>query len=267
MKRILLIIKGEKMLNNNLDISINEEESIINSIELCELINKIRKEEGVNKKLLHKSLLNKINEELETRAKNFAGLYLDKQSKERPCYYLPPKEALQVIASESRKVRRRLIDEIERLTKSVRSNQPQKPLSTLELFELSLKATKEMQTRLKKTEIAIEDVKYTQNLQKKDINNLQTNISRLQTNKDYLTIIAFANIRKIKAGTFIPSVMGRRATKICKEQNMPMGKIIDPRFGEIRTYPVSVLEKVFENFKKVGRPRKKYRDRDLFYNC
>lgn len=93
----------------------------ISSIELCDLINKIRKEEGVETTLLHKNLLAKIKDELdldknESRAKNLAGVYLDKQNQERLCYNLPQKEALQVIASESKRVRRRLINEIERLT-------------------------------------------------------------------------------------------------------------------------------------------------------
>ena len=92
----------------------------INSLNLCELINRIRKEEGVKAEIRHSDLLNKIKDELDVdnieRAKNFVGLYLDKQGKERPCFNLPPKEALQVVASESKRVRRRLIDEIEKLT-------------------------------------------------------------------------------------------------------------------------------------------------------
>lgn len=88
----------------------------ISSIELCELINKIRKEEGVQKEIRHDSLLAKIEDELEGGAQNFLGTYLSKQNKQCKCYNLPQKEALQVIVSESKRVRRRLIDEIERLT-------------------------------------------------------------------------------------------------------------------------------------------------------
>lgn len=95
----------------------------INSINLCELINRIRKEEGVKAEIAHSDLLKKIKDELDFEnieenrcGKNFLGLYIDKQGKERPCFNLPQKEALQVIASESKRVRRRLIDEIEKLT-------------------------------------------------------------------------------------------------------------------------------------------------------
>lgn len=88
----------------------------ISSIELCDLINKIRKEEGIQKEIRHDSLLAKIEDELEGVAQNFLGNYKTANNRTCKCYNLPQKEALQVIASESKKVRRRLIDEIERLT-------------------------------------------------------------------------------------------------------------------------------------------------------
>ena len=97
-------------------IKINNNQKTISSIELCELINKIRKEEGIKAGLQHKDLLKKINEELEEISEKFRSSYIDSMNREKPCYNLPQKEALQVIASESKRVRRRLIDEIERLT-------------------------------------------------------------------------------------------------------------------------------------------------------
>lgn len=48
----------------------------INSINLCELINRIRKEEGVKAEIRHDTLLNKIEDELEGGAQNFLGSYL-----------------------------------------------------------------------------------------------------------------------------------------------------------------------------------------------
>lgn len=102
-----------------------ENQKTISSVKLCELINKIRKEEGVKATLLHKNLLVKIKEELEDTAAKFlaAEKYRDGLGliKEKPIYNLPHKEALQIIASESKRVRRKLIDEIEKLT--VENNQ------------------------------------------------------------------------------------------------------------------------------------------------
>lgn len=105
-------------------IKINESTiKTISSIELCDLINKIRKEENVKAELLHKNLLVKIKNELDLdlpenieRAKILAGCYIDVKGEKRLCYNLPQKEAMLVVASESKKVRKRLMDEIERLT-------------------------------------------------------------------------------------------------------------------------------------------------------
>ncbi len=136
------LANGGLVSNENLIILDNNQKTI-NSLDLCELINKIRKEEGVRAELLHKSLLVKINEELEQRAKNFAGYYLDKKGEKRPCYNLPQKEALQVIASESKRVRRRLIDEIERLTNENNQLKNNQPLSYFEMVQKTLLLTQE----------------------------------------------------------------------------------------------------------------------------
>lgn len=97
-----------------------ENEKLISSVELCEVINKIRKEEGVNIELLHKSFLIKIRTEFDIiegkeMGKIFCSSYLDSMNREKICYLLNKKQALQMIVSESKKVRGRLIDELERL--------------------------------------------------------------------------------------------------------------------------------------------------------
>ena len=109
------LANGGLVSNENLIILSNSQKTI-SSLDLCNLINKIRKEEGVRAELQHKDLLKKINEELEEISEKFRSSYIDSMNREKPCYNLPQKEALQVIASESKRVRRRLIDEIERLT-------------------------------------------------------------------------------------------------------------------------------------------------------
>ena len=75
-----------------------ELENRINSVELCELINQLRKEEkGTEaKKLEHKDLMKKIRKELEVMEN--LGLrgegnispssYINSQNKEQPCFSL-----------------------------------------------------------------------------------------------------------------------------------------------------------------------------------
>lgn len=136
------LANGGLVSNENLIILSNNQKTI-SSLDLCELINKIRKEEGVRAELQHKDLLKKINEELEEISEKFRSSYIDSMNREKPCYNLPQKEALQVIASESKRVRRRLIDEIERLTNENNQLKNNQPLSYFEMVQKTLLLTQE----------------------------------------------------------------------------------------------------------------------------
>lgn len=78
----------------------------------------------------------------------------------------------------------------------------------------------------------------------KDVNRLEHNIRRTQT-QDHFTIIAYANMKGIKAKSYNSSVMGRKATKICKERDLTIGKVVDSKYGLINTYPEEVLDEIF----------------------
>ena len=90
-------------------------ESRINSVELCELINGLRKEEkGENAKVLrHDSLMAKVRKELETMEKlgitNHQNIlevdYTDKKGETRPCFSLNASGMRQILNSESVYVR------------------------------------------------------------------------------------------------------------------------------------------------------------------
>ena len=78
----------------------------------------------------------------------------------------------------------------------------------------------------------------------KDVSRLEHNIRRTQT-QDHFTIIAYANMKGIKAKSYNSSVMGRKATKICKERDLTIGKVVDSKYGLINTYPEEVLDEIF----------------------
>lgn len=90
-------------------------ESRINSVELCELINQLRKEEkGESAKvLLHKSLMEKIRKELEVMENLGLGgeqnilpsSYVNSQNKKQPCFSLNASGMRQILNSESVYVR------------------------------------------------------------------------------------------------------------------------------------------------------------------
>ncbi len=81
----------------------------ITSVELTEVINTFRKEEGNEIEKQHKELLRDIRKEIEELERvgigqrNFAqSSYIDKQNKKQPCYSMNKAGALQMLNKESR---------------------------------------------------------------------------------------------------------------------------------------------------------------------
>lgn len=83
------------------------------------------------------------------------------------------------------------------------------------------------------------------------LNTLEKNNARLENNlrrtitSDYFTVIGYANFRGINANTYNSSVIGRKASKICKDCGLAIGKVIDSKYGTINTYPLDVLDEIF----------------------
>jgi len=88
-------------------------EQIYSSLFLVEQINVFRKEEGNEIVLLHKSLLSKIEKEFdeEIAGQNILpSSYLAGNGKQEKCYELTFEQSLQILMSESKTVRKRVIE-------------------------------------------------------------------------------------------------------------------------------------------------------------
>jgi phage regulator Rha-like protein len=61
----------------------------------------------------------------------------------------------------------------------------------------------------------------------------------------FYTVLGYSK----RVGAFIDnvkaSVLGRKATKLSKEREYPMGEASDPRYGKVHTYHVDILQEVF----------------------
>lgn len=90
------------------------------SLELVELINQFRVQEGSKSSLRHSDFLNVIRDEFseEINERKISSVkYLDKKGEERPMFILDLKQSRQVLVRESRQVRKAVIayiDELER---------------------------------------------------------------------------------------------------------------------------------------------------------
>ena len=101
----------------------------ITSVELTQLINQFRLEEGNTSEKEHKHLMRDFRNEIETLEQvgisqsNFGlATYNDSQGKERPCYKLNKAGALQMLNKESAVVRYKTVCYIEKLEKQLKSN-------------------------------------------------------------------------------------------------------------------------------------------------
>lgn len=83
------------------------------------------------------------------------------------------------------------------------------------------------------------------NILEKNNARLENHLRRTITN-EYFTVIGYANFRGINANTYNSSVIGRKATKLCKDCGLAIGSVIDSKYGTINTYPLDVLDEIFK---------------------
>lgn len=69
--------------------------------------------------------------------------------------------------------------------------------------------------------------------------------TRTITSPDYFTIAGFATYNGMNVNLKVASTLGKKAATICRSGGIMMDEIPDPRFGKVRMYPRSVLERVF----------------------
>ena len=88
----------------------------ITSLELLEEINRFREEEGNDTELSHNTLLRNIREEIGLKF-IVQSSYINSQNKKQPMYILTLKQALRILTKESRFVRGKVFEYIEKLEK------------------------------------------------------------------------------------------------------------------------------------------------------
>ncbi len=104
-----------------------------------------------------------------------------------------------------------------------------KPLSQLELIIQSAQALLEQEKRMDNVEREIKEIK-----------------AQTVTRPDYFTVAGYATLNGISCGLKLASSLGRKASSLCKSRDIDTESIPDPRFGRVKTYPMGILEEVFE---------------------
>ena len=104
-----------------------------------------------------------------------------------------------------------------------------KPLSTLDILELTIKGLRENRQELEEI--------------RQDVRELKV---RTQTNPAYFTVMGYASLHRVRVNLRQAALIGKRAAELCKMLGFPMDKTPDPRFGEVNMYPEEILFDVFE---------------------
>ena len=212
--------------------------------------NRVAEELGVN----HYDLLEKIDGYIEKFTKtesfvlgenlNFTEFYIPSSYKVKgnfksyKNYLITEKGIAQLIGGYSAAVPKAFdlnvayINEFERMKKALK-----KPMSIPEQLLMNAQWMVEAENRLSTVE--------------GNMAGLQKGISRLEHNErrtvtsNHLTVIAYANMKGINAGSYNSSSIGRKATKLCRDRGLLTGTVVDSKYGLINTYPLEILDEVF----------------------
>lgn len=98
-------------------------EATMTSLELVDLINRVRAEEG-KAVLAHSDFLKKVKEVLGEDGGKFSSIYLDSMNRQKPCYNLPKREAHLMVMSESYKVQAAVYDRMAALENGAPPSKP-----------------------------------------------------------------------------------------------------------------------------------------------
>ena len=131
------------------------------------------------------------------------------------------------------------INEFERMKKALK-----KPMSIPEQLLMNAQWMVEAENRMNNIENDVAQTNHSIGNMKKDITRIEHNERRTVTS-NHLTVIAYANMKGIKPNTYDSSVMGRKATKVCRTRGLLTGTVVDSKYGLINTYPLEVLDEIF----------------------
>ena len=190
------------------------------SVYLTEQINIFRKEEGKSD-LRHSDLIRKIELEFEdeiNERKISSVNYLDKKGEKRKCYELDFEESLQLLMSESKKVRKQVVVKLKQL-----QSKPSLPTTYLQALEVLVKTEKEKQLLELKNE------------------NLETVLDNLL---EWVSIVKIANHNKVSELNFNWRLLKSKS----KELGYKVKKAQSPRFDYQNLYHIDSFKAVYPEY-------------------
>lgn len=170
---------------------------------------------------------------------NFSlGSYTDKNGQNRPCFFLSKKECLFIATKFNDEARAKLVLRWEALESGQEKPMMSKPQTTAEIILAQSQLLVEQERRMLEIE----------NKQQQMEEKISEIAVRTKTDIQYSTIVGFAKRYGIELPLEKASTLGTVSKNLCKQYLLETGKVPDPRFGTVNTYPDSVLYETFEKY-------------------
>lgn len=211
-------------------------EATMCSVDIVAVINEER--ETGRSELRHDHFMTKVEKHPGIDAPKFRGVYKGGNGQDRPCYYLPKREAELMVMSESLKVQTRVYDRLATMesgTLPVAAD----PLDILPPEQRALIALMVEQAAIKDAQVQLANVQATQ---QESIKRIEAKQSAIENGVSYFTVIGYGSYKGIKFSNSDAAAMGRKASALSKAAGIPTEKVRDPRFGEVGSYHESMLE-------------------------
>ena len=197
----------------------------------------------------HKHVLEAIRN-IMTTAENSSVLsmfdkssYLNEQNKSQPMYIMN-RDGFSMLAmgftgKQAMKFKVDFISAFNQMEESLKATRVQlQPKTGAEMLLMCAQQLVEQERRVKAIESKVDETE-------QRIAEIE---KRTVTQLPYTTIVGYANRFGIRVPLERASVLGRVATNKCKKYGFEMGRVEDPRFGMVKTYPDGVLLEVFTQY-------------------
>lgn len=214
---------------NNLAL-LEKKDLTMSSLEIVDLINKSRKEG--ESELRHDHFMEKVVKVLgEKQSPEFLGDYKDSKNRTYKCYYFPKRESMLMAMSYSYELQAKIYD----LWEEKEMKHPQK--STLQMLAEGFA----QMARLEEEQIKIKEE------QERQAKLLEVMDERGKLTSGYLQIKAWGNLNNVKIPQELARVLGKSCSKFCKENAIAIGKVHDEQWGNVNSYPVEVIAKIYQD--------------------
>lgn len=96
------------------------------------------------------------------------------------------------------------------------------------------------------TVVELDHVKRQQAQQAQQLTALEQRVELMDGDTGYMTVTAYTRRRGLRLPLSSVQALGRQASKAAKALGVQLGDVPDERFGTVKSYPVALLDEVFE---------------------